>query len=317
MSKEKELSRNLTPYVELLESELNRYSAKVNVPLFYDPINYVLQIPGKRIRPLLVMLSAEALGKEAKDARFAAAAVELLHNFTLVHDDIMDNDEMRRGQLTVHKKWDLETAILAGDGLMGLAFLKLLESPGADIHKMATRFTETMLQICEGQGLDKMFESGTSASSQDYLGMIARKTAVLLELSCQLGAMVAGADENRIRLLGNFGYELGMGFQIQDDWLDILGEEQSLGKKLGSDLERHKQTILILKLREKYPKHDLFSLSLEDFRILLRESGVAEEVKERFEKHYDTAFEMLSQLPDSKARRLLRELSGFIRARQW
>ncbi len=158
--------KKLAPYLEILEEELTRYHRDAAVPLFYDPIDYILQIPGKRIRPLLLLLSAGALGQDARQARFAAAAVELLHNFTLVHDDIMDDDALRRGMETVHKKWDLGTAILAGDGLMGLAFLKLLESPVGDIRSMARRFTETMLVICEGQGLDKMFEAGRAVTPQ-------------------------------------------------------------------------------------------------------------------------------------------------------
>lgn len=316
-SKNQIFAHKLKPYLKILESELGRYQQDATVPLFYDPIAYILKIPGKRIRPLLLLLSAAALGQEVSKARFAAVAVELLHNFTLVHDDIMDNDELRRGQLTIHKKWDLGTAILAGDGLMGLAFLKLLESPEGDIHDMAKRFTKTMLVICEGQGLDKMFESGGRGTPEAYLDMIARKTAVLLKLSCQLGALVSGADEERVTLLGNFGYELGMGFQIQDDWLDVMGNEQFLGKKLGSDLERHKQTILVLKLREKYPGRDLFSMDLPDFQKLLQHSGIAAQVEQLFNVHYEKAFGLLSQLPDNEGRRLLWELTDLIRAREW
>ncbi len=305
------------PYLQELNKELNSIQVDEQVALFFEPIQYVLQLPGKRIRPLLVFFSAAVLGQSMEKSRYAAAAVELLHNFTLVHDDIMDMDNMRRGSLTVHKKWDTGTAILAGDGLMGLAFLKLLQTEQGDIQRMARRFTQTMLIICEGQGLDKMFENSTAVTAASYLDMIARKTAVLLELSCELGALAAEGEEKQIDCLRTFGYELGMGFQIQDDWLDILGDEKVLGKKVGSDLERQKQTILTLRLKEKYPDLDLFGLGLEEYRRMLTESGLSAEIENEFNCHFDTAYQKLDLLPQNEAGVLLRELTDFICKRTW
>ena len=312
-----ELTARLAPYQELIESELSLIGYKSHISLFYDPIRYFLSIPGKRIRPLLVLLAAEALGQQAAHARFAAAAVELLHNFTLVHDDIMDNDDTRRGQLTVHKKWDMSTAILTGDGLMGFAFQKLLKSSSGDLNAMARRFTETMIVICEGQGQDKMFEDAGQIQEADYLEMIAHKTAVLLELSCELGAMNAQADESQIQLFKDYGYALGMGFQIQDDLLDIMGESSAIGKAVGSDLQMHKQTILTIKLQQRYPQKNLFNLSIDAFRELLNESGVLQEVEQMYTAHFNNAYHKLDLLPASSAKDILIQLTKFIQQRQW
>lgn len=304
-------------YLDLVEQELGIIEEQQPVTLFYNPIRYFLKIPGKRIRPLLVFLSAEIYGATPQEARFAAAAVEMLHNFTLVHDDIMDEDNLRRGQPTVHTKWDVSTAILAGDGLMGLAFQKLLQSPRGDLAEMSRRFVKTMLVICEGQGLDKMFEKRTTISRDEYLNMIGCKTAALLRLSCQLGGLVAGAGNEEVHLLGEMGYALGMGFQIQDDLLDIIGGTETIGKDAGSDLEMHKKTLLVIKLQAAYPDQDIFNLNLEAFKALLKESGVLDEVKAQYESYFSLAEEKFQQLPSGESRDRLLDLIHFIRYRRW
>lgn len=301
----------------MADEEIMRLPVTKNVPLFYDPIQYVLTLKGKRIRPLLTLLCAATLDNDYQSARFPAAAVELLHSFTLVHDDIMDNDEIRRGQPTVHIKWDLGTAILAGDGLMGLAFEKLLQTPRGDVASMARRFSKTMRVICEGQGLDKMFESAGDVDRTSYLDMIARKTAVLIELSCELGGMAVEAGSAQIDRLKQFGLALGMGFQVQDDYLDIIAEENALGKKVGSDLTRHKQTILTILLKEKTGIRDLYKLDLQAFRKLLKESAVEEEVVALYTAYFDTAYKALNALPANKNRDLLKTLTEYIQNRSW
>ena len=310
------LEDRLAPYYQIIDQELKSLKFNPDIPLFYDPIRYFLTIPGKRIRPLLVLLSAEALGQNPEQARFAAVAVELLHNFTLVHDDIMDNDDTRRGQQTVHKKWDVPTAILAGDGLMGFAFQQLLLSTSVNRAALAERFTETMIIICEGQGQDKMFEAEKQITEAAYLEMISRKTAVLLQLSCELGALIADASEEDIELFKIYGYALGMGFQVQDDLLDIMGETSGIGKTAGSDLAMHKQTILTIKLQPYAAGHNLWDLSLEEFRKLLRESGVLQEVEEMVQHYFNSAFEQLNKLPDGTAKDLLLQLTEFIQQRK-
>jgi len=312
-----EFQRELEPYLQTIESGLQNLNFNSQIPLFYDPIRYFLDIPGKRIRPLLTLLAAEAVGQKAADALPVALAVELLHNFTLVHDDIMDQDETRRGHATIHKKWDVSTAILAGDGLMGLAFQSLLETRAGDAAAMTRRFTESMLIVCEGQGLDKMFETEPLVDSAVYLDMIARKTAVLLQLSCELGAMTATQDPEIIELFRGFGYALGMAFQIQDDLLDVTGNSKALGKSVGSDLQRHKQTILTIKMQKRYPDRDLFNLPVEDFVGLLHSSGILEEVESIYLAHFNTAYQKLAALPESRARNYLEILTQFIQQRNW
>ena len=311
------LQRQLKPYLDIIEKEINAFDGHKDVTFFYDPIRYILGLQGKRIRPLLTMLCAETLGVGPDISRYPAAAVELLHNFTLVHDDIMDQDDYRRGKLTVHRKWDINAAILAGDGLMGLAFHKLLSTPHGDLTTMARRFTEAMLLICEGQGQDKMFETSAAISSKAYLQMIERKTAVLIELACELGAMAAEAEEPTVTLFREFGYALGLGFQIQDDVLDVVGNESRLGKKTGSDLSMHKQTLLTIKLREKTGSEDFFNLSLNDFRRLLDESGVLAESRGQYKSLFDKARHIADNLPANKAKDYLLALTDSLKNRSW
>ena len=311
------LQQELQPYLKIIEKEINEFSGDRQVTFFYEPIRYILRLKGKRIRPLLTMLCAEALDVPPQVSRYPAAAVELLHNFTLVHDDIMDQDDFRRGRQTVHKKWDVNAAILSGDGLMGLAFQKLLDTPQGDVTAMARRFTEAMLLICEGQGQDKMFETRSSVDSALYLQMIERKTAVLIELACELGAMVAGAGRDTVLLLREFGYALGLGFQIQDDVLDVVGDESHLGKKTGSDLSMHKQTLLTIKLREKTGSDQFFDLPLKEFRRLLDESGVLAETRQQYQDLFDQARNKAQQLPVNPARERLLALTDSIKNRDW
>ena len=307
---------NFDSLLNELENEITQIRGYYPVESFYDPIHYVLGLKGKRIRPLLVILSAMALNGRKEDAYNVAAAVELLHNFTLVHDDIMDKDDTRRGKLTVHKKWNINTAILAGDGLMGFAFQKLLESPKGPIRKMAKRFTESMIIICEGQGLDKEFENKQIVKLDDYLNMIYRKTASLIELSCELGGSAAGGRAHQVKLLRQFGLSLGMAFQIQDDLLDIMAEEETLGKNVGSDLLMHKQTILTILLSEKYKLQDIFNMELSTFKKALNTSGVLQHVREIYLSHFKKANDYLEHLPDNEGKEGLIELSNMIKNRE-
>jgi geranylgeranyl pyrophosphate synthase len=307
---------NFDVLLEELGKKIRHIEAFYPVETFYDPIHYVLELNGKRIRPLLVVLSAMALGGRREDAYDAAAAVELLHNFTLVHDDIMDEDDTRRGKETVHKKWNLNTAILAGDGLMGFAFQRLLRSPHGPIREMAKRFTDAMIIICEGQGLDKEFEQRERVSLDEYLNMIYRKTASLIELSCELGGYAAEGGADDVKRLRKFGRALGMAFQIQDDLLDVMAEEDMLGKDVGSDLLMHKQTILTILLSEKYDNHEIFKMDLSAFRNALEDSGVLQRVREIYRQHFADAENLLRQLPANEGRDGLESLTRMIKNRK-
>jgi geranylgeranyl pyrophosphate synthase len=263
------------------------------------------------------MLTAEIFGTPLSRSRPAAVAVELLHDFTLVHDDVMDNDAIRRGQPTVHTKWDVSTAILAGDGLMGLAFQKLLASPCGNIPVMLRRMTETMIEVCEGQALDKMFETAGIVSSEAYLDMINRKTAALIAFSCELGGLLAGVAAPHLQMLTQFGRALGLAFQIQDDLLDVTADPEKLGKPVGSDLAMRKQNILTILLYEKQQNSDFFHLSLDEFRLLLQSSGALEQAQDISDQHLNAARSLLQQMPDNGPRQHLADLVGFLCSRQW
>lgn len=227
-----------------IESAL-RTAVPVDEPQsFYGPMRYALEGGGKRLRPALVLLTAEAVGGDAQRALPCAVAIELLHNFTLVHDDIMDRDELRRGRPTVHVKWDQDTAILAGDGLFALAYRQLFLSPPEALPAIGKLFSDAILEVCEGQALDKEFETRTNVALEEYLRMIRKKTARLFALSCQLGALCCSAPVVQVEALGEYGERLGLAFQIQDDLLDVLSSEEVSGKPQGSDIRRRKKTYL-------------------------------------------------------------------------
>ena len=222
----------------------------------YEPGSYILNSGGKRLRPLLVLLSAKAVGGNFNNAYNAAAAVEMLHNFTLVHDDIMDNADKRRGRLTLHKKYDHNTAILAGDSLLSIAYEYLLKDCNGNAKEVISSFTHGLIEVCEGQSLDTDFESRKNVSSSEYIVMIKKKTAAMAEMCCRIGALLGGGNKTEVNALGNFGLNLGIAFQIQDDLLDISADEKKFGKTIGGDLVEGKKTFLFLEALEKSKGED-------------------------------------------------------------
>ena len=217
----------------------------------YKPSAYILKSGGKRLRPLLVLFSTKAVGGKFSKAYNAAIAVELLHNFTLVHDDIMDNADKRRGRLTVHKKYDLSTAILAGDSLLSVAYEFLLKDSGDYLKQVMASFTHGLVEVCEGQSMDKEFELLTDVSIDEYIIMIEKKTAAMAQMCCTIGALIACASNHEVKALAAFGKNIGIAFQIQDDLLDISADESEFGKFVGGDLVEGKKTYLFLKALEK------------------------------------------------------------------
>lgn len=239
-----------TDKIAAYRREIDRDLAQLNLPAepegLYDPMRYSVGAPGKRIRPLLTFLTGEGLGVSHQRLRPAALAVEILHAFTLIHDDIMDNDTKRRGLDTVHVKWDVNTAILSGDGLMALAFRQLMESDATRLRRMGREFSQAMLEICEGQALDMAFEKRLDVTTTEYLEMVGKKTGRLLGLACQLAALIADADPEMVDRFNRFGIELGQAFQIQDDLLEISSDVAKMGKSLDSDIVSGKKTYPIL-----------------------------------------------------------------------
>jgi geranylgeranyl pyrophosphate synthase len=292
----------------------------------YEPMFHPLRSGGKRIRPLLCLLSSEAVGGSAADCFDAALALELLHTFTLVHDDIMDHDKLRRGQPTVHIQWDEPTAILAGDGLVTLAYQSLLETRHPDLVQVMRRFTEGLLILCEGQALDKAFEKEKEVSLEHYLDMIHKKTAKLLEVSCEMGGLLGNGSSEEVKALQLFARELGIAFQIQDDLLDLVSDETVFGKPRGSDLIEKKKTYLTIHFEqhasgsqlEQYHRLSQTHISSKDVPVFLKlftESGTIGDTKMQINRGIEKAISYLSILKPGKSRQILEAFAVKIRDR--
>lgn len=250
-------------YISLYESERKKINKILSEALkhrkpysLYEPSSYILNSGGKRLRPLLVLLSAKAVGGEFKNCYNAAAAVEMLHNFTLVHDDIMDNADKRRGRLTLHKKYNQNTAILAGDSLLSIAYEYLLKDCNGNAKDVISSFTQGLIEVCEGQSLDTDFESRKNVALSEYITMIKKKTAAMAEMCCRIGALLGGGRKSQVNALSSYGLNLGIAFQIQDDLLDISADEKEFGKAIGGDLVEGKKTFLFLEALEKSKGED-------------------------------------------------------------
>jgi len=251
----------------------------------YKPVKYILQLGGKRLRPVLTLISTEAFGCKAKKALDAALAIEVFHNFTLLHDDIMDQASIRRGKPTVHEKWDVNTGILSGD-VMLINSYQYLENYKPKVHKELTKvFSKTAVKVCEGQQYDMDFETRTSVSLKEYLKMIEYKTSVLVAAALQMGAIVAKASKKEQLEIYDFGISLGMAFQLQDDYLDTFGNLTTFGKKIGGDILENKKTWLYLKALEMASKSDQTILQSIYNQKSVSESDKIEKVKRLFRKY--------------------------------
>lgn len=233
-----------------LIDQFNKHFSASHFPQYpaslYAPCDYFLGIGGKRIRPVLCLMGNELFDEIHNDAFAVATAVELFHNFTLVHDDIMDNASLRRGMQTVHVKYNPSTALLAGDVMMIRAYEYLNTIQAAHLHRIIKLFNTTAKEVCEGQQMDMDFEKQATVSLDDYINMIGLKTSVLLAASLQMGAMLGGASEGNLNHIYAFGKNLGIAFQIQDDYLDAFGDPQKFGKEVGGDIKQNKKTFLLL-----------------------------------------------------------------------
>lgn len=242
--------RSLSEYHALVADYLKSNQKETEPNSLYEPIRYILELGGKRLRPILALMSAEIFGADPKNALDAAMSVELFHNFSLIHDDIMDDAPLRRGRQTVHEKWDLNTGILSGDAMLIQAG-RCLESYEPHVFKeLMVLFNTTAIEVCEGQQYDIDFESRDDVKEEEYLKMIAYKTAVLVGAALKMGAIVAGASSEQKDGIYKFGLFLGTAFQLQDDYLDAFGDPKTFGKQVGGDILEHKKTFLYLKTLE-------------------------------------------------------------------
>lgn len=241
---------------ELINNRLESLDYKRRPENLYSPIEYALGMGGKRLRPLLVLVACEMFGGNVDEALDMAVGIEMYHNHTLLHDDVMDNADVRRGRPTVHRKWGENSAILSGDTMLILAY-KYIMRAGRNVGKILELFTETALQVCEGQQFDMEFESRKDVSADEYMEMIKLKTAVLLACALKAGAVVAGASDTESGLLYEYGIQIGLAFQLQDDILDVYGDEKVFGKKIGGDILCDKKTYLLIKALEKGSDNDI------------------------------------------------------------
>jgi geranylgeranyl diphosphate synthase type II len=240
-----------TALLEKLQIEFDRHAYGDNPAELYDPITYIMSLGGKRFRPLLTLLAASIFDTDLEKAIKPAMAVEVFHNFTLMHDDIMDRAPLRRGMPTVHEKWNANTAILSGDVMLIRAYDLLLDVPVEKLRTVLARFNQTAAEVCEGQQLDMNFETRWDVTEEEYIGMIRLKTSVLLGFALEVGGIIGGADEESVQLLYDAGENMGIGFQLKDDLLDVYGDPTKFGKQVGGDIIANKKTFLLIEALSK------------------------------------------------------------------
>ncbi|NLA38844.1 MAG: polyprenyl synthetase family protein [Methanomicrobiales archaeon] len=301
-----------------IDRMINRYFGGVHGDLFRASAHLLLA-GGKRLRPAVFMLAADAVKRGSSDDLLPAAlALELTHNFTLIHDDIMDEDASRRGVPTVHTVWGEPTAILAGDVLYAKAFEFICLSDAADISKVraTTMLARTCTEICEGQSMDIAFETRRDVSEAEYLDMVSKKTGALYGASAAIGGILAGANPIQADALYQFGVNSGIAFQIQDDLIDLYASSEKSGKDQASDIREGKQTLIAIKAREKgldlsSYRRKLTGAEIADVITLLEDAGIMDEIRAIAVGRAAMAKKALSVLPDSEEKRLLGEIADF------
>jgi geranylgeranyl diphosphate synthase, type II len=296
----------------------------------YDPIDYILSDGGKRMRPVLTLMSAEVFEADYKKALAAALAVEIFHNFSLVHDDIMDDAPLRRGKETVHEKWNINTGILSGDAMLILAYQYFEQYEPKVFRDLAKLFSKTAIEVCEGQQWDVDFENRDDVTIPEYLKMIEYKTAVLVAAAMKMGAIIAETSEENCRLIYDFGLNLGIAFQLQDDYLDAFGDPKTFGKQVGGDIIENKKTYLYLKAVEFADKNQaeqlqhLFSIQPADntdkinsVKEIFGETGASDATQTAIQEYTLKAFETLQQISiDNEKKEILKSFGENLMARK-
>ena len=316
---------SLKDYKQFFEIALeNSYSTSPPAAL-YQPIYYLLNLGGKRLRPVLTLMAADIFGNNHRKAIDAALAVEIFHNFTLMHDDIMDSAPLRRGSDTVHNKWNTNTAILSGDAMMILAYQALESYKDPLFRKLNSLFSKTAIEVCKGQQYDLDFETQLEVNQCDYLEMIRLKTAVLVGCSLEMGALIGGSNQADSKNLYDFGVLLGIAFQIQDDYLDAYANSESFGKQLSGDIIENKKTILYHQAmengssKEKTTLRNWFSTEVKDkdvskkinaVKSLFDKTGASDASKALVIKYTKAAFEKLDILDISDNNKIIFKTFG-------
>jgi geranylgeranyl diphosphate synthase type II len=314
---------SIEKYQQEFIAYLEAYSTIKDPKNLYEPIDYILALGGKRLRPVLTLMTTDVFNGDYQEALNAALSIEVFHNFSLVHDDIMDDAPLRRGHKTVHEKWDVNTGILSGDAMLIMAY-QLFENYDANTFQaLAKLFSKTALEVCEGQQYDVDFETRNDVTIPEYLKMIEYKTAVLVGAAMKMGAIVAGASKEDQHSIYEFGKNLGIAFQLQDDYLDAFGDPKTFGKQVGGDIIENKKTYLYLKALEFSNDNDKEKLAqlfashpqntdskIKEAKAFFIASGSAEETKQAIKNYTSNAFKVLETLNISEEKKMLLQAFG-------
>jgi len=307
--------KNVKTFQNRVENEIQKLFSNIVEPQnLYDPIKYVMSLGGKRIRPVLCLAGCAVFNAEAvEDAVSSAVGLEIFHNFTLLHDDLMDRSDMRRNNPTVHKKWNDNTAILSGDAMMIMAIMQMSKAPARVLNQILDVFNRTALEVCEGQQYDMDFETRNDVAENEYLNMIRLKTSVLLGGSIKIGAIIGGAENKDAQILYEFGCNAGMAFQLQDDWLDVYGESSKFGKPIGGDIVCNKKTFLLISAQNNLSdagKNELAKWldkkefnrdeKIEKIKILYENAKVSKKAQEKMNLYYNNSLKCLCKIKGSK-----------------
>lgn len=314
---------SISQYQEFFVTYLKNQTIIKEPQNLYIPIEYILGLGGKRIRPVLTLMTTEIFGTDYKKALPAAIAVEVFHNFSLIHDDIMDDAPLRRGAKTVHEKWNLNTGILSGDAMLILAYQYFEQYEPMVFKDLAKLFSKTALEVCEGQQWDVDFETRDDVTIPEYIKMIENKTAVLVAAAMKMGAIVAQTSEENANLIYEFGLNLGIAFQLQDDYLDAFGDPKTFGKQLGGDIIENKKTFLYLKAlqfsneREAEQLLHLYSIQplenedkINAVKDIFNNSGASTATQEAIQDYTQKAFQTLERINISEEHKAILKTFG-------
>lgn len=314
---------SIEKYQNAFVNYLNEFTTPKAPNSLYEPIEYILRLGGKRLRPVLTLMTTDIFNESYEKSLDAALAIEVFHNFSLIHDDIMDDAPLRRGQQTVHEKWDLNTGILSGDAMLILAYQLFENYEGHTFKALAKLFSKTAIEVCEGQQYDIDFESRNDVTIPEYLKMIEYKTAVLVGAAMKMGAIVANASAEDQDKIYDFGKNLGIAFQLQDDYLDAFGNLETFGKQVGGDIIENKKTYLFLKALElseteqrdqllKFYTNDASNIEdkISNVKQIFNESGASSETNIIIENYTEKAFNILDSINISSEKKELLKQFG-------
>ncbi len=318
-------------HLKQIDQYLDQNKFSGNPQNLYDPLNYILSLGGKRLRPVLTLISAKMFGEINQAVLAAASSIEIFHNFSLIHDDIMDQAPLRRGKETVHIKWNEATAILSGDLMLVKAYEQLVKSGAHSLQQKLELFNKTAAEVCEGQQIDMNFELQNDVSEEEYIEMIRLKTAVLLAASLKMGAIINNAHESDADLLYKYGENIGIGFQLMDDILDAFGDPETFGKQVGGDIISNKKTYLLIQLKKAVENDQIdneklhYWLGLKEFNQeekvksiidLYLKYQIKQKAEEKMNEYFNLSQVLLNQINLSKeAKKELEFYTEYLRGR--